>query len=97
MKPQTPLPNASRRELDRPKVGRKARRDDAAETVVRSFPASGSVKYTEWEHIARDNCNWDHGKIADAFRSFCAGKNIRLDAKNIEEIFKNFCAKQRRI
>jgi hypothetical protein len=60
-----------------------------------SFPAIGSVKYSDpWQQIARDNCNWDHSKIADAFRSFCAQKNINLDAKKIEEIFTNFCAKQ---
>jgi hypothetical protein len=60
-----------------------------------SFPATGSVKYSDpWERIARDNCNWDHSKIADAFRSFCAQRNISLDAKKIEEIFTNFCAKQ---
>ena len=85
-------------ELDRPKVGRKARQDGTAEAPTLSFPATGSVTFSKpWEQIARDNCNWDHTKIADAFRSFCAGKNIRLDAKNIEELFKNFCAKQPRI
>ena len=84
-----------KREQDRPKVGRKARRDGTAETIALTFPASGSVKYTPpWEQIARDNCNWDHSKIADAFRSFCKSKSIRLDAKNIEQIFTNFCKKQ---
>lgn len=85
-------------ELDRPKVGRKARQDGTAETPALAFPAQGSVKYLRpWEQIARDNCNWDHGKIADAFRSFCGGKNIRLDAKNIEDVFRNFCTKQPKI
>lgn len=85
-------------ELDRPKVGRKARQNGTAETTVPAFPATGSVKYTKpWEQIARDNCNWDHGKIADAFRSFCAGKNIRLDANNVEALFTTFCKKQTRI
>jgi hypothetical protein len=60
-----------------------------------SFPATGSVKYSDpWQQIARDNCNWDHSKIADAFRSFCAQRNIPLSAKKIEEIFTNFCAAQ---
>jgi hypothetical protein len=85
-------------ELDRPKVGREARRDGTAEAITLAFPASGSVKYTKpWETLARENCNWDHGKIADAFRSFCVGKNIKLDARNIEAIFVNFCKKQPRI
>lgn len=87
----------TRRELDRPKVGRKARRDGTAEAPVRSFPASGSVKYTDWEPIAKAHCNWDLSKVADAFRSFCAGKNIKLDAKNIETLFVNFCKKQTKI
>jgi len=84
-------------EHDRPKVGRKARMNGTAETVVRSFPASGSVKYTEWEAIAKAHCNWDLSKVADAFRSFCQGRNIKLDAKSIETIFTDFCKKQTRI
>ena len=76
-------------------MGRKARRDDTAEAPVLAFPASGSVKYTTpWEKIARDNCNWDHGRIAAAFRAFCAGKKIKLNAANIETVFTSFCASQ---
>jgi hypothetical protein len=87
-----------KRELDRPKVGRNARQDGTAEMPALAFPASGSVKYTTpWEALARENSNWDYGKIADAFRAFCAGKNIKLDARNIETIFVNFCKKQPRI
>ena len=86
------------RELDRPKVGRKARRESRAETPTVAFPASGSVKYTHpWEQLARENCNWDLKKIADAFRSFCEEKNIKLDAYSTEPIFVNFCAKQPQI
>ena len=84
-------------EHDRSKVGRKARQNGTAETVVRSFPASGSVKYTDWEPIAKAHCNWDLSKVADAFRSFCAGRNMKLDAKNIEQVFINFCKKQTKI
>jgi hypothetical protein len=84
-------------EHDRSKVGRKARRDGTAETPVLTFPASGSVKYTDWQNMATANCNWDLSKIADAFRAFCAGKNIKLDARNIETMFLNFCKKQPRI
>ena len=77
-------------------IARKGKRQEAQERL--SFPATGSVKYSDpWERIARENCNWDHTKIADAFRSFCAQRNIKLDAKSIEEIFTNFCAKQPRI
>jgi hypothetical protein len=84
-------------EHDRPKVGRKARMNGTAETVVRSFPASGSVKFTDWEAIAKAHCNWDLSKVADAFRSFCEGRNIKMDAKGIEKIFTDFCKKQPRI
>jgi hypothetical protein len=81
-------------ELDRPKVGRKARRDGTAEAPVLAFPATGSVKYAKpWEQIARENCNWDHAKVADAFRSFCLERTIRLDAKGIDTKFANFCRK----
>ena len=77
-------------------IARNGKRKEAQERL--SFPATGSVKYCDpWQDIARTNCNWDHAKIADAFRSFCAQKNIKLDAKSIEKIFVNFCAKQPRI
>ena len=85
-------------ELDRSSAGRRARLEGTEETPVTAFPASGTVRYTKpWEDIARANCNWDLGKLADAFRSFCKGKNIKLDARNIEDIFKNFCAMQPRL
>ena len=89
----------TKHELDSSKVGRKARMEGKAETIASmAFPASGTVRYTKpWEDIARANCNWDLGKLADAFRSFCKGKNIKLDARNIEDIFKNFCAMQPRL
>ena len=85
-----------KKEQEAHSVARKGRR---AETKIRlSFPETGSVKYTDpWEKLARENCNWDHGKIADAFRSFCAHKNIKLGAKNIETVFVNFCKSQSRV
>jgi hypothetical protein len=96
-KPQEAKQEA-KRELDRPKVGRVARLDGTAEAPALAFPASGSVKFTTpWEQIARTNCNWDHGKIADAFRSFCEQRHIKLDAGNIEKTFTDFCKKQPRI
>jgi hypothetical protein len=81
-------------ELDRLKVGRQ---DGTAESAVHGFPDSGSVKYTDWEAIAKAHCNWDLSKIADAFRSFCASRNIKLDAKSIEKILTDFCKNQVRI
>ena len=86
----------AKKEQEAHSVARKGRR---AETKIRlSFPETGSVKYTDpWERLARENCNWDHGKLADAFRSFCAHKSIKLGAKNIETVFVNFCKSQSRI
>lgn len=87
-------PKPVKAELDRPKVGRKERRDGTAESPALAFPASGSTKYAApWGQIASANCNWDQVKLADAFRSFCASKQIRLDAQNIDKIFTDFCAK----
>ena len=67
---------STKAELDRPKVGRKARRDGTAETPVTAFPDSGSVKNTEpWDRIARDNAPRIDGRhvpdlrmLADTFR-----------------------------
>jgi hypothetical protein len=86
----------AKKEQEAHSIARKGRR---AETKVRlSFPETGSVKYTDpWERLARENCNWDHNKIADAFRSFCSQKGIKLGAKDIEKMFVNFCKIQNRI
>jgi hypothetical protein len=77
-------------------VARKGRRAEAKAPLA--FPETGSVKYTDpWEKLARESCNWDHGKLADAFRSFCSEKHINLNAKSIETVFVNFCRSQKRI
>jgi hypothetical protein len=82
-------------ELDRPKVGRKVRRDGTAETTVTAFPASGSVKDTQpWDGIARDHAPRIDGRhvpdlrvLADTFRKWCVQKSIPLDAPSIEKTF----------
>ncbi len=80
----------AKREQEAHSVARKGRRAETKERLA--FPESGSVKYTDpWERLARENCNWDHSKLADAFRSFCSQKSIKLGAKNIETVFVNFC------
>jgi len=86
-------------ELDRPKVGRKARRDGTTETTVTAFPVSGSVKDTQpWDRIARDNAPRIDGRhvpdlrvLADTFRKWCGEKSIPLDMKNIEKTFTTWC------
>tara|TARA_R100001369_G_scaffold15653_2_gene30481 strand:- start:804 stop:1823 length:1020 start_codon:yes stop_codon:yes gene_type:complete len=86
----------AKKEQEAHSVARKGRRAEAKERLA--FPESGSVKYTDpWAKLASENCNWDHGKIADAFRSFCAQKGIKLGAKNIETVFVSFCKSQSRI
>ncbi len=86
-------------EHDRPKVGRKARQDGTVETPVLSFPASGSVKDTQpWDKIAREHAPKLEGRhtpdlrqLADAFRKWCDGKSINLDASSIEKTFTTWC------
>lgn len=93
-KPQKAKKEA-RRELDNSKVGRKARRDGTAESPVLAFPETGGITYSPyWIEVKRAaGCNRDNGLIAADFRRFCDAKGIRLDARNIEELFSSFCAK----
>ncbi len=88
-------PTPAKREVDRPKVGRKARQNGTAEALVRAFPASGSIEFDErWKTLKRTaGCNMDNAMIAEKFRTWCAGKGIPLDAQNIEPMFQSFCAK----
>jgi hypothetical protein len=88
-----------KRELDHSKVGRKARRNGTAETLVLSFPEHGTIRDTPtWDRIARDNApKLDGGHVpdlrnlADAFRKWCAEKSIPLDMQNIEKSFTTWC------
>jgi hypothetical protein len=86
-------------ELDRPKVGRKARRDGTAEKVAVTFPASGSIEFDEhWKGLKRAaGCNMDNTMIAEKFRAWCGEKGMALNAGNIERAFSNFCAKVGRV
>lgn len=82
-------------ELDRPKVGRKARRDGKAATPVAVFPDFGSVNGAQpWDQIARDNAPRLEGRhvpdlrvLADSFRKWCGEGSIPLDAPSIEKTF----------
>lgn len=86
-------------ELDRPKVGRKARQDGTAETPALTFPESGSIRDTQpWDQIARDNAPKLQGGhvpdlrvLADTFRKWCGEKSIPLDMRNIEKTFTTWC------
>ena len=95
----------TRRELDRSKVGRKARRDRTAEAPVLAFPKSGSLKGTEpWDSLARTHVTRVQGGhipdlrgLTDAFRNWCEAKSIPLDAKGIDRTFIGFCKTYRPI
>jgi hypothetical protein len=92
-------PNSAKRELDRSKIGRKARRDGKAEIPVLTFPEHGSVKDAQpWDKIARDKAPRIDGRhtpdlriLADAFRTWCGEKSIPLDMANIEKTFTTWC------
>jgi hypothetical protein len=84
-------------ELDRAKVGRKARREGRSETPVVVFPSSGRID-GPWEVIARNNAPRLQGNhvpdllvLSEAFRRWCAEKSINLDAKSIEKTFTTWC------
>jgi hypothetical protein len=88
-------PGGVKRELDQPKVGRKARREGSVEKVAATFPDSGGIEFDKhWVSLKRAaGCNMDNTMIAEKFRVWCARKGISLDARNIETLFQSFCAK----
>lgn len=88
---------SAKAELNRPKVGRKHRRDGSAEHPVISFPESGRISGT-WEAIAREHAPRLTGNhvpdlltLSQAFRKWCATKSIRLDAPSVEKTFTTWC------
>lgn len=89
----------AKRELDRPKAGRKARREGSVEKVAMAFPASGGIEFDKhWVGLKRAaGCNMDNTMVAEKFRAWCASKGMALDARNIEQAFSNFCAKVGRV
>lgn len=88
-------PTPAKREMARPKVGRKPRQNGTAEAPVTAFPSTGGIEFDErWKTLKRAaGCNMDNTMIAEKFRAWCAGKGMALNAQNIEQAFSNFCAK----
>ena len=83
-----------KRELAASAVGRQARRDGTIEAIALVFPAAELIQYTKaWEKITCENYNWDLRKMADDFKILHNPKRIKLDAKNIKNIFTGFCSK----
>lgn len=97
-KPKADVTTA-RQELERSKIGRKARRDGTAEMPVAAFPETGGISYSpHWLELKRAaGCNKDNELIASDFRRFCRERNIALDARNIEKTFSDYCAKVGRV
>lgn len=89
----------TKREMERPKIGRKARRDGTAEMLALTFPEHGTVRDTQpWDRIARDTAPRLEGghvpdlrTLANAFRKWCGEKSIPLDAASIEKTFTTWC------
>jgi hypothetical protein len=98
-KPQEARKEA-KRELDRPKVGRAARRDGKTEMLVPPFPASGGLSPsitldTHWRalfeaHVTRIQGGHlpDSKLVCDAFRR---SRGDKLDDTTTERHFINFC------
>ena len=86
-------------ELDRPRAGRKARRDGTVENVVTlsaplSFPASGPIDYapTHLADIARQHGGgWDKNMIAGAYRQQMGEKLKTLTGDRMLESWTGFC------
>lgn len=95
-----PDPTAAKREQDRPKVGRAARRDGNTEMLVPPFPASGGLSPSmpldaHWRalfeaHVTRIQGGHlpDSKRVCDAFRK---ARGDKLDDTTTEQHFINFC------
>jgi hypothetical protein len=96
----------TRRELDRPKAGRKVRREGAAETIVENaaspdaFP-SGSIRYTVWAEAAYSNLPSDGtpdiDRVAERFRAWCAERTIPLSGPTVMKRFESWCRNEKPI
>jgi hypothetical protein len=95
-----PDPTETKRELDRPKAGRKERREGAVDVLVPPFPASGGLSPSitldaHWRalfeaHVARIQGGKlpDSKLVCDAFRK---SRGDKLDDTTTERHFINFC------
>ena len=93
---------ATKKELDSPKLGRKARRDGATETVAVAAPVIefplGSIKYTAFEAIARENLpapRRDVDLVAGQFRQAAKRDGKPLRGDHVPKMFAAFCSKQK--
>lgn len=67
----------------------------AVEELV-SFPASGSIHFSRWREVVRQNAPQptpDPDLVAERFRSWARNRNIDLTSPSIERTFAGFCKK----
>lgn len=95
-----PERTATKRELDGPKVGRKARRTGSAEVVaadVIEFP-TGAIRYTAFGAIALANLPAparDLDLVAEDFRGWALRNRKPLRGDKVTEMFAGFCRQQK--
>lgn len=91
---------ATKRELDSPKVGRKARRDGSAEQIaadVIEFPA-GSIRHTSFGAVAKASLPEpirDLDMVADDFRTWAKRSGKPLRGEQVTQMFAGFCRSQK--
>lgn len=97
-RPFSPAEQAAAREVNRGKLGRKARLDGSAENVVEGFPASGRIRYSRFERIARDNITGtmpDLEALGAAFVAWAKERSMNLNNAKIEGAFASWCSKRK--
>lgn len=65
---------------------------------VEAFPSSGSISFSAWGDIVRENApkpTPDVDMVAEAFRRWAKDRNIDLTSPNIERVLISFCRKWR--
>lgn len=91
------------RELERPSLGRKARRDGSVETISTEPPAvsltfpEDTIYYTLWEDIARENLpepQPDFDKVASRFRAWAKKEGKPLQGPLAMKAFAGFCKRE---
>ena len=76
--------------------GSSSQQAKAAPKPSPTFPATGTIAYSTWAEIVRQNAPEpvpDVDRVADAFRAFCARHAIDTTSPNIKTVFTTFCAK----
>lgn len=91
---------ATKRELDGPKVGRKARRDGSAEQIaapVIEFPA-GTIRHTPFAALALANLPAparDLDLVAEDFRGWARRNSKPVRGEQVTAMFAGFCRSQK--